>query len=128
MIWADGALLGEYTTCSFGESPSEENVSRLSQILEASAPPRFSLSAKACEGILRRAERRGKVLPEQLEAALTAQSVSKSERDAQFTITAVHSHAVCCFEPRSQDGTPRIHEGGCPQRLIPHKEGKDNHA
>ena len=57
----------------------------------------------------------------------TGLGVGKSG-DAQFTISAAHSHAVCCFEPRSQDGTPRIHEGGCPQRLIPHKEGKDNHA
>ena len=73
MIWADGALLGEYTTRSFGESPSEENVSRLSQIMEASAHPKYSLSAKACEGILRRAERRGKVLPLMLKEALEQQ-------------------------------------------------------
>jgi site-specific DNA-cytosine methylase len=43
----------------------------LSQVLEATAPPRFSLSAKAASGILRRAERRGKTLPEALKTALT---------------------------------------------------------
>ena len=35
-------------------------------------PQRFFLSAKACAGILRRAENRGKKLPQQLQAALTA--------------------------------------------------------
>ena len=77
-----GALLGEYTTHSFGESPREENASRLSQILEAFPHQRYSLSAKACQGILNRAAKRGKKLPEQLEAALQMQSVSKSEPES----------------------------------------------
>jgi hypothetical protein len=66
--------LGEYPTRSFGECPREENASRLSQILEAYPHQKYSLSAKACQGILNRAERRGKELPEQLEAALILQS------------------------------------------------------
>lgn len=70
----DGRLLGEYTMRSFGECPREENVSRLSQILEDSPHPKYSLSAKACLGVLRRAARRGRDLPEQLEAALIAQA------------------------------------------------------
>lgn len=41
-----GALLGEYTTHSFGESPKEENESRLSQILEGCPHPKYSLSSK----------------------------------------------------------------------------------
>lgn len=46
-------------------------VASLSDVLETgSVPPRFSLSAKACSGILRRAERRGKSLPLMLKAAL----------------------------------------------------------
>lgn len=74
-IWTEnGALLGEYTMHSFGECPSEENVSRLSAILEGCPHQRYSLSAKACQGILNRAERRGKKLPEQLETALRAQA------------------------------------------------------
>ena len=80
---AHGALLGEYTTHSFGESPNEENASRLSQILEACPHLKYSLSAKACEGILRRAERRGKELPPELKAALVAQALS----DAMFIIS-----------------------------------------
>ena len=75
----NGALLGEFTTHSFGESPREENASRLSQILEDCPHQKYSLSAKACQGILNRAERRGKELPPELKAALEAQSVSKSE-------------------------------------------------
>jgi cytidylate kinase len=42
----------------------------LSSILEANAPEKYYLSAKACEGILRRAERRGKQLPAMLKTAL----------------------------------------------------------
>ena len=74
MNWVDGALLGEYTMHSFGESPREENASLLSQILEDSVPPRFYLSEKACRGILNRAERRGKTLPEELRLALESQA------------------------------------------------------
>lgn len=72
-----GALLGEYTTRSFGECPSEENVSRLSQILEDYPHQKYYLSGKACTGILTRANRRGKKLPEELERALIAQSALK---------------------------------------------------
>ena len=71
-----GALLGEYTMHSFGECPKEEKESRLSQILEDQPLPKYSLSTKACQGILRRADRRGKELPKQLRAALIKQSVS----------------------------------------------------
>ena len=49
-----GLLLGEYMMHSFGEYPREEKESRLSQILEESPHPKYSLSAKACQGILNR--------------------------------------------------------------------------
>ena len=68
-----GQLLGDYTMHSFGESPSEENASRLSQILEDCPLPKYSLSVTACEGILRRAEKRGKELPKELKEALLRQ-------------------------------------------------------
>jgi len=74
MKWADGALLGEYTMHSFGESPKEENASRLSQILEDCPPPKYSLSARACVGILNRANKRGKALPPELKEALERQA------------------------------------------------------
>ena len=54
-------------------SPSDGAVCSLSDILETTdVPPRFYLSARACRGILRRAEKRGKVLPEPLRRALAA--------------------------------------------------------
>lgn len=74
MIWDDGRLLGAYMTHSFGESPNEERESLLSQILEDSPHPKYNLSAKACLGILNRAKKRGKKLPEVLEAALIRQA------------------------------------------------------
>ena len=70
----DGALLGEYSTQGFGECPSAAAESRLSQILEDNPHPKYYLSAKACQGILNRAERRGKDLPEALKVALLMQS------------------------------------------------------
>lgn len=66
----NGALLGEFSMRSFGESPSEENASLLSQILEENPHPKYFLSEKACRGILTRAARRGKPLPNLLKTAL----------------------------------------------------------
>ena len=66
----DGLSLGEYTTRSFGECPNVAVESRLSQILEDNPHPKYFLSTKACQGILRRAEARGKELPPQLKDAL----------------------------------------------------------
>lgn len=52
---------------------NESTVCRLSDVLETeNIPQKFFLSPKACAGILRRAESRGKKLPEQLESALKA--------------------------------------------------------
>lgn len=71
-MWVNGQLLGDYTMPSFGESPREENESRLSQILVDSAHPKYYLSAKACAGILRR--KKGQKMPEELVKALERQS------------------------------------------------------
>lgn len=77
MKWEDdGAWLGECMTRNTGESPNAAAVSRLSQILEVTPQEKYSLSAKACQGILRRAERRGKDLPELLKTVLLMQSES----------------------------------------------------
>jgi len=58
----------------FGEpSHSDDGVSFLSEIVETGdLPQRFFLTRKACEGILRRAEKRGRVLPAALHEALEA--------------------------------------------------------
>lgn len=69
-----GALLGGYTTRSFGECPSADVVSRLSWILEDIVHPKYFLSVKACRGVLARAAGRGKPLPDVLYRALTYQT------------------------------------------------------
>jgi hypothetical protein len=51
----------------------------LADVLEDSAQQKYYLSQKACEGILRRASKRGKKLPEALEKALQQQAGSTSE-------------------------------------------------
>ena len=54
-------------------SLKDEGVCSLSDILEnGDVPQRYFLSAKACQGIIRRAEKRGKSLPPSLAAALAA--------------------------------------------------------
>ena len=64
------ALRGVSTTLNTGESPSDVRESTLSQILDLNAPGKYSLSQKACAGILRRAEARKKELPSMLQDAL----------------------------------------------------------
>jgi hypothetical protein len=64
---------GECLTRNTGASPKEERESFLSRILEAGAPEKYYLSVKACQGILRRALKRGKELPEVLRIALETQ-------------------------------------------------------
>ena len=66
--------LGACTTPNISERHSGAGVSFLSQILEGNAPAKYSLSPKACQGILRRADRRGKDLPPMLKAALEQQA------------------------------------------------------
>ena len=64
------AWLGAPTMLNIGEFPSVARESTLSQILQANVPEKYYLSAKACAGILHRAEKRGKELPVMLKEAL----------------------------------------------------------
>ena len=64
------ALPGASMMLNFGESPNAVRESTLSQILEANAPEKYYLSARACRGILNRAAKRGKELPAMLKEAL----------------------------------------------------------
>lgn len=64
---------------SLEQSHNDDGVSSLSDILETGAlPPRFFLSAKASQGILRRSEKRGKQLNETLRQALEEAASRKS--------------------------------------------------
>ena len=69
---------GECLTLNFGASPSTARESSLSQVLESGGTYRYSLSPRACAGILRRVKERGKCLPEILEAVLIRQAHDES--------------------------------------------------
>jgi hypothetical protein len=69
---------------STSEYPSEGSVSSsLADVLQAEAPEKYSLSQRACEGILRRASKRGKTLPAALEEALVNQVSQVTQKDQQ---------------------------------------------
>ena len=80
--WGNSGM-GSHTECltlSTSECHSEGVESLLSHILQGTqdVQQKYYLSQKACEGILRRAERRGKQLPEALRQALI-QTASKEQ-------------------------------------------------
>ena len=69
--WETATVLhGGCSTHNTSESLKDAVESSLSEVLQMNAPDKYSLSAKACRGILRRAERRGKTLPPMLQEAL----------------------------------------------------------
>ena len=70
----DPPWLGSFGTPNTSECPKDAVECSLWQILQATAPSRYSLSQTACLGILRRAKCRGKSLPPLLEAALRMQA------------------------------------------------------
>lgn len=68
---------GECWTHDTSECPSDGGAySSLRDVLQEAAPARFSLSPKAAAGILRRAEKRDRALPEVLQTALRALAAS----------------------------------------------------
>ena len=148
-MWEDnGALRGGYLMHSFGACPKDENASHLSQILEASPHPKYSLSAKACLGILRRAEKRGKVLPEILKQALIQQAsrggayciqgncIDRADtagcngkgwtEGVSYTLNTIDRPAVLPFVSPLPDNNPVIFEPGSCTRVGGHiwQDGK----
>lgn len=110
----DGLWRGDSWTVNISEWPSVESVSLLSSTLEVNAPERYYLSARACQGILTRASKRGKKLPDLLQTALLemiewwesgasasvgTQSIEQQNgmgvgENISFTIDTVNRHAV----------------------------------
>ncbi len=93
--WPNSGMGGptESLMLSTSEFPSGAAASSLLDILEiGDLPPRYSLSATACKGILRRAARRGKELPPQLRLALLSVSQGSTsealECEANVPVTA----------------------------------------
>src|SRR5487761_1622177 len=85
----------EYLTLNISEYPSDGVASSLSDILETGElPQRYWLSATACRGILRRAEKRGKELPWALQSALLAVASQTPHRpsmpDAKTVSSAIN--------------------------------------
>lgn len=79
--WSDSGIAsaGGYWTLSTSDWPNDAAVCSLSQVLEAGPAPKYFLSPTAAQGILRRAERRGRALPPALRVAL----IALAERDRQ---------------------------------------------
>ena len=69
----DPVWLGSLGTLNTSECPKDVVESSLWQILLDTVPSRYWLSRKACRGMLRRADCRGKLRPELLEIALAMQ-------------------------------------------------------
>lgn len=79
----ESAYVPCFTSMNTGEAPLEPIITKLSWILELyDVPEKYSLSVKACLGILNRASRRGKELPAILRKALESVIHSKCEKDA----------------------------------------------
>lgn len=112
----DGLWHGDSSMLNIGECPNVVKESRLSWILEDNVPQKYYLSARACQGILTRASRRGKALPELLKNALlemiewwekksfcivgnmidreTNMNGTGVKEDAAFTINTIDRNAV----------------------------------
>ncbi|MGN0979395.1 MAG: DNA cytosine methyltransferase [Candidatus Avoscillospira sp.] len=65
---------GESSTLNTGAWPSGARESSLSQILQDDPPQKYYLTPRACLGILLRAKKRGKKLPQKLNRALEIQA------------------------------------------------------
>ena len=79
-----GLSPGASLMLNFSEWPNDASVCSLSQVLEKdSIPQRYFLSSTACAGILRRAEKRKRLLPPLLHEALerVAQTTTRHKLD-----------------------------------------------
>lgn len=70
--WTNSGMAwrGAYLTRNSSVWHNDANVCMLSDILETCVPEKYSLSQRACAGIIRRASKRGKPLPKPLRDAL----------------------------------------------------------
>ena len=94
--WATVILLpgASSTPRRVGASHKDGNVYLLSSILQADAPEKYCLSPKACQGILRRAQKRGKELPEVLRIALERQAARDEAQEASAQVRAAEAEAT----------------------------------
>jgi hypothetical protein len=91
--WGSWGMSGhtESWTLNGSEWPKDADVCSLSHILEkGTLPQRFYLSPKACAGILRRAEKRGKELPPMLKQALELAQQSPNAKEVEEDVVTKH--------------------------------------
>ena|GEM_PF-2083856 len=154
--WLEGVELISLGGCampSILESPNVGVESSLWQVMESNAPPKYYLSKKACEGIIRRAANRGKTLPRLLEMALlyriaTADNaldptysplgnMNGNDEKAVYGLCSVSSNSMKSGNPNSgiyeadtirtldsQGGNPSCNQGGM---IVVEKEAKAIH-
>lgn len=84
---------------NLSEKPMIPKPSKLSQILENNPNPKYNLSAKACQGILNRAKKRGKVLPELLRIVLEKQAGGGIRTfDVRISSEGTKNQRAHCYE------------------------------
>lgn len=69
-----------FSTVSISESPKDGAVCFLSAVLQSQVSSKYFLSPKAAAGILRRAEKRGRTLPDTLQQKLTALAMTEEAK------------------------------------------------
>ena len=98
----DPPWLGPSGTLDTSECPKGVVESSLWQILEATAPSKYSLSKTACLGILRRAKKRDKPLPPELYDALMLQS-------GRIAPMALFNRKLTAFAANQRDEVRDLH-------------------
>ena len=89
-------------TCpNVSEWPNDPVLVNLSEILEPNAPAKYDLTAKACAGILNRAQRRGKAMPEFLAIAL--KMVSQRKEPLLTMVPSLHGFRLVAFGEYVED-------------------------
>lgn len=92
---------------NFGECPNVAEESGLWQILQENAPLKYYLSAKDCRGILRRAEKRGKILPKILKLALEQQIERLEKYGSPLPYSVKNLQDTACYDAR-ENGDGKI--------------------
>ena len=108
--------LGEDLTLNFGESPKDASVCSLSSILEDNVPDGYFLSEKACRGILRRSEEKGKPLDPLLKQALL-DTIAYSQLKTTLRTAECPSAPETSFKPSQDEWEPG--GGNVPLVLVP---------
>ena len=92
-------------TLNFGESPKDASVCSLSSILEDNVPDGYFLSEKACRGILRRSEEKGKPLDPLLKQALL-DTIAYSQLKTTLRTAECPSAPETSFKPSQDEWEP----------------------